>query len=393
MHDFAEEIYFRFRNEQFVMLMKSIDPTSRYVRLGVWVAVLWVVAAMPDIVQTSFGNRADNSISFSPSWLKAIRDLVTLAVFISVSNESVRSFYIFRIVALFVAALYSVTAIARGISIDIAIRGVDWIPVLVWSATMSEDRVEDSKELIRGLFKILIPASLLVSLFLGFFGTGMYFESVLGYQRNPGLFLTPSATAFVSCLSFIFFRTAGTKLKALALISGALTLSGVFYINAMMLFGKLPRYFYWIITVLAVFIFGFFGLENVIKIIASIAGGVRSDTAISLTLLTRFDIIFEAISKFMFFGNYPVGLNVAANQNLDSFYPDNAVLAAVYAFGVIGILGVCWIVWMSRNNKVVGGTILLLIASFFYVWFENMLFAGLVGFLINRNYISLDEKK
>ena len=123
---------------------------------------------------------------------------------------------------------------------------------------------------------------------------------------------------------------------------------------------------------------------------------MRSSEAVTLTLGTRVLIILETIRKLSFFGSYPVGLNIAANQDIDVFFPDNAYLSLTYAYGAFGIALSFAITFFAFRARNFGFFILILTASLFYVWFENLLFCVLIGLALNKNVndvMSYDEMR
>ncbi len=358
----------------------------RYFFLGCLVAFLWVLSAAPDIWETYLGNRLTNDVSFTPAWLKAIRDISTFFIFIWLARSCSINAWPFRVFYLIVTLFYVIYGIRNNAPFAVSVRGVLWIPILVWIASTDASGVVKIINAVKGVLLITIPASILTSVFLGIFGPDVYYETLYFYKRNPGIFLAPSATAFMSCLAYIFMGKENIPYKRWALISGFFTLSGVFYANALMGFGRFSKWFYRGIASIIIIFFLFFNLENLIFLITYFFDGIRSGDAISLTLGTRFLIFQDAIHNLSFWGNFPVGLNVAANQELDLFFPDNAILAAVFAFGTLGFISTIFIFLMSYKSGSTGTFVLLLSTSFFYVWFENILFSAISALLINKLY-------
>lgn len=358
---------------------------ARTFGLGLVLALLWVGAAMPDLVATFQGNRPTNDISFSPAWLKAVRDLYTMGLVFAICGKAAAQALAVRGATAALAAFYAILAVSHGTDAMVAVRGVVWMFPLVWAWTASGPAMARMRTVIHAALVVTVPAGVVTSLALGFGGVGMYYETIGPYERNPGLLLSPSATAFIACVAFLF---AGRRHKEMgwgALAMGLLSVSGVFYLNAALLFGKLPRIVYAALGVAFVALLVALGLDGIIDAVASFNSGLREGASVSATLAARTVIFASAIDTFSALGNYPLGLNVAANNNIEQFFPDNAYLAAAYAFGVIGIAASVFVTAYAARKKDWSLFILLLTTGMFYVWFENALFSLLVGSLLNRH--------
>jgi hypothetical protein len=354
----------------------------RYQYIGWLLALCWIVAAFPDLVATFFGYRATNDISVTPVWLKAFRDISTLYVALYFSRTLTRKNLAWRVIAILVFVTYVIYGILHGFALPVSLRGSLWMLTLVWCMTADAAGCRQLYAIAIGVFNIVLPAAIAVSLILGLLGVGMYFESVGLYQRNPGLFLTPSATAFMACLIFLLSPKGGINATKSALM-GVLTLSGIFFINAALLFGRLNRWVYLLSISIVVLILAALGSEGIIAVVSWLAGFLRGSDAVNLTLGTRILIILDTVSKITVAGSYPIGLNIAANQDIEVFFPDNAYLSLAYAYGVVGMILSLLITFASLRAKNFGFFILILIASLFYVWFENLLFCLLVGLALN----------
>lgn len=357
-----------------------------YVRVGFTLAALWAAAALPDVIQTFFGNRPTNDISFAPGWLKGLRDICTLAAFLSASWRGRSELIFLRFFAIAAAVAYVAVGLSHGAGVDIAIRGVLCIPVLAWAVSTDKRGASSLFSIACGLFKVLTPMAIGTSLLLGLFGAGMYFESIGPYERNPGLFLSPSATAFWAASHILFAEGAQRRERVTAFILGILSMSGIFYINTALLFGTLKRWIYIGAIASVIIAMSLIGIENLIDLAATVNVGVRSNDAVSITLITRLAIITESINGFTLIGNFPRGLNVATNQGLEAFFPDNAFLAASYAYGLAGLAAVVVLMTFAYRRVNFGIFLLLFTTSFFYVWFENLLFAGVAGAMMNAYF-------
>jgi hypothetical protein len=349
-------------------------------------AALWAAAALPDVIQTFFGNRPTNDISFAPGWLKGLRDICTLAAFLLAAWQVRSGLLLLRVLAVVAAVGFVGVGLNHGAGPDIAIRGVLCIPVVAWTLTSSKHGAAALYSIASGLFKVLTPMAIITSILLGLFGAGMYFESIGPYERNPGLFLSPSATAFWAAAHILFAAGAHKKERWTAFALGILSMSGIFYINTALLFGKFPRWVYLGTIGSVIVATTLIGIEQLIDLAATVNVGVRSSDAVSITLITRLAIILESINGFTLLGNYPRGLNVATNQGLDAFFPDNAFLAAGYAYGVTGLLAIFVLIIFAYKRFNFGIFLLMFTTSFFYVWFENLLFAGVAGAMMNAYF-------
>lgn len=356
-----------------------------YRRIGWLVAAIWVISALPDLFDTLLGNRTGNDSSITPVWIKALRDIFTLGVALYLSRELTTKNLIWRLSAIFFFIGYFVYGVLNGFAVSIALRGSLWILALTWCATANEKGVKRLYLTALGIFNITLPVAIISALVLGFVGKSMYFESIGPYQRNPGLFLTPSATAFMACFIFLLAPRKDKGYVWKSLFMGLLTLSGIFFINAALIFGKANRKIYISAIALIVFILAIIGIEGIIQAISVVAGFLRNSEAISITLGARVLVILNTISKFSLVGSYPIGLNIAANQELDTFFPDNAYLSLSYAYGLFGILVSFLVTLTAFRSKNFGFFILIFISSLFYVWFENLLFCYLVGLALNKN--------
>lgn len=368
------------------MLSDNFRPEDRlYQKIGWLVAAMWVIAALPDMFDTLLGNRTGNDSSITPVWIKALRDIFTLGVALYLSRELTSKNLMWRFFAILFFIGYFVFGVLNGFAVSIAFRGSLWILALTWCATASEKGVKRLYLAALGIFNIILPVAIISALILGFIGKSMYFESIGPYQRNPGLFLTPSATAFMACFIFLLAPKNGRGYAWKSFCMGMLTLSGIFFINAALIFGRANRKLYISAIGLIILILAIIGIEGIIQTISVVAGFLRSSEAISITLGTRVLVILETVSKFSLFGSYPIGLNIAANQELDTFFPDNAYLSLSYAYGVIGICISFLVTLTAFRSKNFGFFILIFISSLFYVWFENLLFCYLVGLALNKN--------
>ncbi|MPQ57137.1 hypothetical protein [Duganella sp. FT27W] len=367
------------------MLFDYLDRGDRrYQQIGWLLALCWIIAAFPDLVATFFGYRATNDISVTPVWLKALRDIATLFVALYFTRHLNRKNLIWRIAAVMVFVAYVIYGIGHGFALAIALRGSLWMLALVWCMTADAGGCRRLYAVALGVFNIVLPVAIGVSLILGLLGVGMYFESVGPYERNPGLFLTPSATAFMACLIFLL-SPAGRVNGLKSGLMGVLTLSGIFFINAALLFGRLNRWIYLLSIAAIVVILMALGSEGIISVVSWMASFLRGSNAVSLTLGTRVLIILDTISKITVAGSYPIGLNIAANQEIEVFFPDNAYLSLAYAYGVVGMILSVLITAASLRAKNFGFFILVFIAGLFYVWFENLLFCVLVGLALNSH--------
>lgn len=354
--------------------------------LGLVLAVLWITTSAPDILASFAGQRATNDISFSPAWLKALRDVYAAGTFIYLSRRTFRENYLWRTLWLSGAFFYVVLAVARNYESAIAIRAALWIPVLAWTSSALPHDIERLKRCILSAFKILVPASIVTSFSLGLVGADMYYEGIGIYQRNPGIMLAPSATAFLMCLSFLVTPQRMRIHRTSSLLAGILSLSGIFYIMSALMFGRLNRLFYLVLAAAAGAAVMVLGLDGIINLLVGISGGIRSTDAVSLTLTTRASIFIEALTQLSMIGHFPIGLNVAANQSIDQFFPDNAMLSSVYAFGIAGFIGFFLILIKAFSSAQSGVFLLIFISSLFYVWFENIMLAGFTGVAINKYF-------
>lgn len=364
--------------------------------LGVGLAVLWITAALPDIFATYAGDRLTNDISFTPAWLKAVRDVYTLFLFVFLSRSGSRRKSsrktLWRCIAVIFAMGYLIIGLSRGIDLMVSIRGILWIPTLAWAMTADAQNVEALKRTCWSSFRIFIPASIGTAFVLGVFGSNMYFEGFGIYQRNPGLMLSPSATAYLACLMYLMLSSTKKAQRIGSLMAGLLSLSGVFYLMAALLFGRLKRYFY-VALFIVLFCGGLsVGLTGIVSIASNAGGVLRNEQAVSNTLGTRLLIVSQAVNGLTPLGQFPLGLNVAVsqnvavNQNIETFFPDNAYLAAIYAFGIAGGALIICIMVAAYKVPRFGCFLLIFVAGFFYVWFENILMAGLTGLALNKYY-------
>lgn len=356
-----------------------------HVRAGLALALLWLGAALPDLIATFTGDRPTNDVSFSPAWLKALRDLFTLMLALNVCRKTRRTGSGIRAFASAVAAFYAVMAIARGVDPAVAIRGVVWLVPLVWAWTTNAEGAANLVRILRIAMRILVPAGIVSSLVLGFAGADMYFEWIGPYQRNPGLFLSPSATAFVACASYLLAARRDTWARWLALAMGALSVSGIFYLYVALYFGRLPKFVYAALGVALVGVLAALGIDGIVSLAVQFSGGLREGSSVDATLGARVLIFADALDSFSLVGNYPLGLNVAANNDIEQFFPDNAYLAAAYAFGIVGILASAFITLHAATQRTWSLFLLVLTGGMFYVWFENSLFTLIVGCLLNRH--------
>lgn len=363
-----------------------MKPKSTPESLGLVLAILWIATSAPDIMASFAGERATNDISVSPAWLKALRDVYAASTFMYLSRQTFRENFLWRTLWFSGSFFYVVLAVARNYEPAIAIRAALWIPVLAWTSSALPHDLDLLKRFVLSAFRILIPVSIVTSLSLGLFGADMYYEGIGIYQRNPGIMLAPSATAFLMCLSFLVTPRRMRLLRSSSLVAGVLSLSGIFYIMSALLFGRLNRLFYLSLAVAAGAALMVLGLAGVIDLLVGISGGIRSSDAVSLTLTTRLSIFIEALTQLSLIGNFPIGLNVAANQSIDQFFPDNAMLSAVYAFGIAGCVGFFVVLMKAFRSSQSGVFLLVLISSMFYVWFENIMLAGFTGVAINKYF-------
>ncbi|MDO9451344.1 MAG: hypothetical protein Q7J29_00630 [Stagnimonas sp.] len=370
-----------------VLPASTLSSQRKTFGLGVVLALLWICVALPDLAATFAGNRPTNDISFSPAWLKGLRDVFTVGLAIWLCRKASAQSLTIRIATCLLAGLYAVLAISQGTGLLVAVRGVIWMFPLVWTWTARPQATVRMQTVIYGALSILVPAGVVTSLALGFGGVGMYYESIGPYERNPGLLLSPSATAFIACLAFLYASRRYRRLGRGSLALGLLSVSGIFYINAGLLFGKLPKIAYVGVGIVVFATLFALGLEGVINAIANLNSGLRDGSSVSATLLARTVIFASAIDTFSLLGNYPLGLNVAANNDIEQFFPDNAYLAAAYAFGVVGIAASIFITAYAASRRSWSLLILLITTSMFYVWFENALFCLLVGCLLNRHVV------
>lgn len=380
-----------------IMFFNNFEPEEKiYQRIGWLVAIIWIISALPDLVNTFLGNRTGNDSSITPVWIKAIRDIFTLGIALYLSRELDRRNLLWRLFAVVFFMAYVIYGILNEFPVSVSFRGTLWILALCWCATANAVGSKRLYVMAQGIFNITLPAAISISLVLGLLGAGMYFEGVGPYERNPGLFLTPSATAFMACLIFLLSPEKNKKNAYQAFAMGTLTLSGIFFINAALVFGRLNRKIYIIgIGAIAAILLAI-GIDGIIQAVSLVAGFLRSSEAVTLTLGTRVLIVLETIRKLSFFGSYPVGLNIAANQDIDVFFPDNAYLSLTYAYGAFGIALSFAITFFAFRARNFGFFILILTASLFYVWFENLLFCVLIGLALNKNVndvMSYDEMR
>lgn len=354
--------------------------------LGAALAFIWIVSAMPDIVATFSGSRPSNDISFTPTWLKALRDVYTLCAFLYLSrvNSGVNIYW--RIISLVVVTIYLALGVVFGFELAVVIRGVLWIPVLAWASTACHINAGELKRFAYAAFKIFIPSSIIVSTILGIYGADMYYESLGVYQRNPGIMLSPSATAYLTCLIYLMLPKSMRLDRFASFFAGLLSLSGVFYAMTVLLFGRLPKIFYFFLLLFVLGVVFYIGIDGLIIFMTNLSGGIRTGDAISLTLDARLTRILGAMDNLSVIGKFPIGLNVAADLGLELFFPDNAMLAAIYAYGVIGFIGFFAILIKAYKSKKFDVFLLIIIASLFYVWFENILLAGLTGLTVNKYF-------
>lgn len=355
-------------------------------RAGMILAFIWVLVAVPDIMASYAGARPSNDISFVPLWMKAVRDLSTFFLFIYFSRKGGGNSLLWRFLGGGVFVFYVFVGFFREIDVSLIFRGVMWVPVLVWTVTAHKDGVEELKIFSFSMLKILIFSSICVSIILGIYGQDMYYEGVGFYQRNPGLFFSPSATAYVACIAFLMVPKEMGLLRKEAIVAGALSLSGIFYIMVASFWGRFDRRVYLLFFAFGVLVLIFVGPDEIGNLIVAGVSGLRSPDAILTTLGTRVNIIKETFEKISILGSFPVGLNVAANQSSDKFFPDNAYLAAIYAFGFVGFLGISLVLRKAYNIKNFGIFLLIFVSGMFYVWFENILIAGLSGLAINEHF-------
>jgi hypothetical protein len=374
-------------------LLSHAGPTSfrpafddPHVRAGLVLALLWLGAALPDLIATFTGDRPTNDISFSPAWLKALRDLFTLTLALRVCRETHRVGSGARAFALAAATFYAATAISRGVEPAVAIRGVVWLVPLVWAWTTNADGATNLVYILRSAMGVLIPAGIVSSLVLGLAGADMYFEWIGPYQRNPGLFLSPSATAFVACASYLLAAPRDKWARWRALTVGALSVSGIFYLYVALFFGRLPKFVYAALGIALISVLAVLGIDGIISLAVEFSSGLREGSSVNATLGARILIFADALDSFSLVGNYPLGLNVAANNDIEQFFPDNAYLAAAYAFGVVGILTSAFVTIHAATQRRWSLFLLLLTGGMFYVWFENSLFTLIVGCLLNRHF-------
>lgn len=352
------------------------------------VALIILLSLVPDIVTSFNGERGVNTETFTPSWLKATRDLWILVVTLYCARICSPIISAFRLMILIIVCSYFIFGIHRGYDLLVCVKGVLWLPVFFWAATCSSEGLKDLYYITSLIFRILIPSAVFTSLALGFFGEDMYYEPIGPYARNPGMFLTPSATAFFA-LIFLIFESKNKSIVFASYFLGLLSVSGIFFINAALAFGRMKLAVYIIMFFTVVLTVSLIEFSTLLQVISSFGSSVRSGDAILVTLGSRYDVILGSISQVSFFGNFPEGLLVAVNQGSGTFIPDNAVLSLVYAFGIIGFLFFIAIIWALIHSRNTRGMVLLLISSMFYVWFESFYFSLLAGIICNINFKQL----
>lgn len=402
------------------MLIKFKTLISCVIVLGI---ITTPLLSYGEILGFINGTLSSKSVSVTPIFIKAIKDIVSVGILIigilgilyngSVNKRSLIYFLIFLGVVI-PSIVWSLNN-----NIFIVISGIRWLVPLFLLGIFINYNIDDSIPGYRKSLVFVFIIHILAQIYEFFFASHYYGSFLNSFSlRNPGVFLIPSTSAMFSVIFYVTFINVNRNIKfylfSFVWLSLFLSVSGsgiltMLVINIFEVFRKyLSSFLATMGTILSGTIFIPFFITY-----SSLLG--RGDNYVETSGGERINIFLQLLNDNIFISDkFGMGSNtgvIIANNlgiNANAMIVDSTFSSVLLNLSFLSLLlYVCFVFILfcfaifGQNNKYIAMVFSLILFSFTSIWFEAypyntmllLLISGMVGSLRYKNEDLFNNRK